>query len=243
MFGMANNKSRRYRRIRSSVSSTLLLAPSMRLLTNKNIRSLVIEKLSVKYSLDDRSTGLAFFYYKHQNSAGQSSKRILATLIKQLIQGEKILLASLKKFHGRYSSEGGLPSNAKLQAQLVEVSKTFDQVIIFIDALDEFQDQDQNSFIPLIKILCLNPGLNIKVFVTRTREKSIEDSFQALICPVIKIDIERIRPDLDIAGFVASEVERRSKNYIRGVIDRKIKERIKASLVSRSRGRLVSSHK
>lgn len=204
----------------------------MRLLTNKNIRSLVVEKLSVKYSLDDR-IGLAFLYYKHQNSAGQGSKRILATLIKQLIQGKKVLPASLKKLHGQYSSEDGLPSNAKLQAQLVEVSKTFDQVIIVIDALDEFQDQDQNPFIPLIKILCLNPCLNIKVFVTSTREKSIEGSFQAFICPVIKIDIERIRPDLDIVGFVASEVERRSENYFRGVIDRKIKERIKASLVSR----------
>lgn len=241
MFGMANNKSRWYRKIRSSVSSTLLLTPSMRLLTNKSIRSLVVEKLSVKYSLDDR-IGLAFFYYKHQNSAGQGSKRILATLIKQLIQGKKVLPASLKKLHGRYSSEDGLPSNAKLQAQLVEVSKTFDQVIIVIDALDEFQDQDQNPFIPLIKILCLNPCLNIKVFVTSTREKSIEGSFQAFICPVIKIDIERIRPDFDIVGFVASEVERRSENYFCGVIDRKIKERIKASLVSRSCGRLVSSH-
>jgi archaellum biogenesis ATPase FlaH len=214
----------------------------MRLLTNKNIRSLVVEKLSVKYSLDDR-IGLAFFYYKHQNSAGQSSKTILATLIKQLIQRKKILPAPLKKFHGRYSSEDGLPSNAKLQAQLVEVSKTFDKVIIVIDALDEFQDQDQDPFIPLIKSLCLNLGLNIKVFVTSTREKSIEESFQALICPVVKINIERIRPDLDIADFVASEVDRRSEGYVHGVIDQKIKERIKASLVSRSCGRLVSSHK
>ncbi|KAI5840860.1 hypothetical protein DFP73DRAFT_611679 [Morchella snyderi] len=147
------------------------------------LASLVVEKLSVKYSLDNRT-------------------------------------------------ESGLPSHAKLRTQLVEISKAYDQVYVVIDAIDECRDQDQHPFIPLIISICLNLGLNIKVFITSTREKCIIESFQTLICPVIRINIEGIRPALDIAGFVSSEVDRRSEGYVYGVIGQKIKESIKASLVN-----------
>lgn len=194
-------------------------------------RSLVVDTISAQYALDDRC-GLAFLYYKHQNREAQKLKDILPALVKQLCRKKQVLPKEVKELYHQYSRQDQFPSQAKLQAQLVEVSESFDQVYIVIDALDECSDQDM--VLPLIAALVQDCSLKIKICVTSRREQYILHSFAKLKCPTLEIEAKKV--DVDIAVFVDEEINRRSADYQYGVVELELREKIKTALVTQSHG-------
>lgn len=195
-------------------------------------RSLVLETVSDKYSLDDR-TGIAFIYFDFQDV--QKSTNILATLIKQLCRKKMVLPDHLKRFYRSYTRNVEIPSYEKLQAQLVQLSKTFDQVFLVVDAMDE--SQDRQNFLPLITTLAQESATHqssckFKVFVTSRREKDIVASFTKQSFPTIEIEATKV--DADIAAYVQYQLEIREDSEC--VIDQTLKEKIRDSLVSQSNG-------
>ncbi|KAL0632593.1 hypothetical protein Q9L58_008524 [Maublancomyces gigas] len=195
------------------------------------LASLVVDTISAQYALDDRS-GLAFLYYKHQNREGQKLKDILPALVKQLCRKKQALPIEVKELYRQYSRQDQFPSLAKLQAQLTEISESFDQVYIVIDALDECSDQ--NMVFALISALVRDSSVKIKICVTSRREQYILHSFAKLQCPRLEIEAKKV--DEDIAIFVDVEIDRRSEDYQYGVIGLELKEEIKTSLITRSNG-------
>lgn len=192
-------------------------------------RSLVVDTISALYALDD-SVGLAFVYYKHQNRESQKFKDIVSAIIKQLSRKKEVLPNSLKELYQQYSRQDELPSQSKLQAQLVKVSESFNQVYIIIDALDECSDQ--KPFLSLITALIQNSS--VKICVTSRREQNIRNTFAKLKCPTLEIEAKKV--DQDIAVFVDSEISRRSADYTDGTIDLALRKMIKEALVSKSNG-------
>lgn len=192
-------------------------------------RSLVVDTISALHALDD-SVGLAFVYYKHQNRESQKFKDVVSAIIKQLSRKKEVLPNSLKELYRQYSRQDELPSQSKLQAQLVNVSESFNQVYIIIDALDECSDQE--PFLSLITALIQNSS--VKICITSRREQNIRNTFAKLKCPTL--DIEAKRVDQDIAVFVDSEINCRSADYTDGTIDLALKKMIKEALVSKSNG-------
>lgn len=199
-------------------------------------RSLVLETISDRYSLDDR-TGIAFIYFNFQDV--QKSTNILATLIKQLCRKKKLLPDHLKRFCKSYSRNAESPSFEKLQAQLIQLSKTFDQVFFVVDAMDE--SQDRQNLLPLITALATESNIdqlscNFKVFVTSRREKDIVASFTKQTFPTIEIEATKV--DADIAGYVQYQLDTREDGDC--VINQTLKDKIRDSLVSQSNGMWVS---
>lgn len=190
-------------------------------------RSLVVDTVSQR-ALGER-VGLAFVYYKNQNREAQKFKDIVSAIIKQLARKKEVLPNSLIDFHRQYSRQDESPSQAKLQAQLVEISQSFDQVYIVIDALDECSDQD--LILPLLT--ALQDASKVKICVTSRREKNIRKSFAKLACPTLEIEAKKV--DQDIAVFVDAEIDRRSEEY-EGTIDLALKAKIRTALVTKSNG-------
>lgn len=190
-------------------------------------RSLVLETVSAKSGLDDKN-GIAFIYFNYQNI--QKSSKILAALIKQLCRGKKVLPDHLKRFHESYSRNVETPSYEKLQAQLIELSKTFDQVFFVVDAMDECDDRA--NFLPLITTLAKETSCTFKVFVTSRREKDIVSSFTPKSFSTIEIEATKV--DADIATFVEFQIENRTDSTC--IIDQKLKDRIRDALVNQSNG-------
>lgn len=170
-------------------------------------------------------------YYKYQNRETQKSKDIVGTIIKQLARKKEVLPKSLVELHREYSRQDELPSQVKLQAQLVEISQSFDQVYIIIDALDECPDQD--LILPLITAL-IQESSKVKICVTSRIEQNIRKSFAKLACPTLEIEAKKV--DRDIAVFVDAEIDRLSKDYEWGTIDLALKAKIKTALVTKSNG-------
>lgn len=175
---------------------------------------------------------MAFLYYKHQNREGQKLKDLLPALVKQLCRKKQVLPNEVIDLYRQYSRQDQFPSQAKLQAQLTEVSESFDQVYIVIDALDECSDQ--HMVFALIAALVRDCSVKIKIFVTSRREQYILHSFAKLKCPMLEIEAKKV--DADIAIFVDVEIDLQSADYQYGVIDLELKEKIKTSLITRSNG-------
>lgn len=190
-------------------------------------RSLVLETVSGKYGLDDRS-GIAFIYFDYQNV--QKSAEILATLINQLCRKKKVLPDHLIRFRESHLRYFDIPSYEELQAQLIELPKAFDQVFFVVDAIDECEDLA--NFLPLITTLAQTTSCKFKVFVTSRREKDIAASFTSQSFSTIEIEATKV--DADIATFVQFQLETRTDSTC--VIDQELKDKIRDALVSQSNG-------
>lgn len=146
-----------------------------------------------------------------------------------------VLPDHLKRFCQSYSRNVESPSFEKLQAQLIQFSKTFDQVFFVVDAMDE--SQDRQNLLPLITTLAKESGsgqspCNFKVFVTSRREKDIIASFTKQSFPTIEIAATKV--DADIATYVQYQLETREDGEC--VIGQTLKDMIRYSLVSQSNG-------
>lgn len=200
-------------------------------------RSLVVDTISDKYALNDR-TGIAFVYFNYQDQVLQKPTKILAALIKQLCRKKKIIPDHLKQFYNSYSRDAEIPSYEKLQAQLVELSRTsFDQVFFIMDALDECENRTQ--FLPFITALARESSCTLKVFVTSRREKDILSTFTRGAAGFPTIQVEATRVDADIAAFVHFEIDRRTGEDNFCVIDQGLRDKIEKTLVSQSNGMWV----
>lgn len=190
-------------------------------------RSLVLETVSGKSGPDDKN-GIAFIYFNYQDV--QKSTKIIATLIKQLCRGKKVLPDSLIRFYESYSRNVETPSYEKLRAQFRELSKAFDQVFFVVDAMDECEDRA--NFLPLITALARETSCKFKVFVTSRREKDIEASFTSHGSSTVEIEATKV--DADIAAFVQFQIETRRDSTC--VINQKLKDKIRDALVNQSNG-------
>jgi hypothetical protein len=196
-------------------------------------RSIVLDEISAKYALDS-GVGLAFVYFNYKKQDTQNPSKILSTIIKQLARQKRTLPTELKQFYGKYYRDAYLPSDEKLEAQLAELMKTFEQVYLVMDAMDELEDR--KKFLPVITRLAQDFGssINLKIFVTSRREKDIETHFNR--CNVPTIQIEAAKVDADIAAFVHDQLERWDENVTEFPIDQSLRDEIAHALTSKSNG-------
>ncbi|KAI5843808.1 hypothetical protein DFP73DRAFT_594819 [Morchella snyderi] len=196
------------------------------------LASLVLEHISTKYSLDSR-TGIAFVYFNFQDQENQKPIDIISTMIKQLARRKDVIPSSLRQFYKTYHRDARFPTKEKLEVQLLEISKTFDQVFLIMDAMDEFEDRKE--FLSMItRFVAGGSQMRFKVFVTSRKEGDIEHTFTRHGFPVIQVEAKSV--DADISAFVRYEVEKRSKESRWVKIDSKLQARITDSLTSKSSG-------
>lgn len=171
-------------------------------------------------------------YYKYQNREAPEFKNIIPALVKQLCRKKHVLATEVKELYRQYSRQDQFLSQAKCQALLMEVSESFEQVFIVIDALDECVDQD--VVLPLIATLVQSSSAKIKICITSRRQQFILHSLAKLKCPTVEIEAKKV--DQDIAVFVSAEIDRRSEDYIYDIISPELRILIKAALVGESNG-------
>ncbi|KAI5839052.1 ankyrin repeat-containing domain protein [Morchella snyderi] len=203
------------------------------------LASLVLETLSAKYSLNAQ-IGIIFVYFNFQDQVAQKSTKVLSTMIKQLARQKKVLPDKLKQFYEQYYREASFPTEAKLEAQLADISAEFEQVFIVMDAMDEFDDR--NGFLPIISRFAQssssihgsrrNGSTKFKIFVTSRKEKDIERTFTSCDFPIIEIEAKKV--DADIKSFVQCQLNERPAGDV--VMDARLKDRIAQTLISKSSG-------
>jgi hypothetical protein len=102
------------------------------------LTAIVIDDLTARF-LHDQSIGIAYIYCNFRRQNEQNVEDLLASLLKQLSQGQPSLPESVGNLYDRHKSKRTRPSLDEISKALRTVAATYSRVFILVDALDECQ--------------------------------------------------------------------------------------------------------
>lgn len=150
----------------------------------------------------------------------------------------KELPVELEAFYDTHYFNASKPGCDELQGALVHVLKYFKNVVLVLDALDEYTHQRQELLEVLGKIVspATSDRGNVKLFVTSRKERNIEFAFKTFP----KIEIEAKKVDEDIKSYVTAQLAKHRQNGTLK-IDDALERRILTALTSQAGGMYVLS--
>ncbi|CVK84594.1 related to ankyrin [Fusarium proliferatum] len=112
------------------------------------LTSIVINELMTRFG-DDDTVGIAFIYGNYRQRDEQKLNHLLESLLKQLVQGQYSMPASLKVLYDKHNVGKTRPSSEEISTTLQSVVALFTRVYIIVDALGELNAIDgcRNRFL------------------------------------------------------------------------------------------------
>ena len=102
------------------------------------LTSIVVEELTTHFQ-NDKSVGIAYLYCNFRRQHEQKVGDLVASLLKQLIQGRSSLPDTIKSLYGSHKDKGTRLLFDEISKALQSVVALYSRVFIIIDALDECQ--------------------------------------------------------------------------------------------------------
>jgi Cdc6-like AAA superfamily ATPase len=102
------------------------------------LTSIVVKELTTRFS-NDSTIGIAYIYFNFRRQDEQKIDDLLASLLKQLAEGQPFLPVTVKDLYNRHITKRTRPSLEEISASLQAVATSYSRVFIIIDALDECQ--------------------------------------------------------------------------------------------------------
>ena len=161
------------------------------------LASIVVDELTTRFS-DDESIGVAYVYCNFRRQGEQKAEDLLASLLKQLAQGQPSLPDSVQSLYDKHKGKPTRLSLDDTTRTLQSVVTMYSRVFIIVDALDECQTSEGCRSRFLSAILALSARCGANVFATSRFLPEITEKFNG-------------RPSLEIR---ASEQDVRT--YING---------------------------
>ncbi|KAF5630756.1 purine and uridine phosphorylase [Fusarium tjaetaba] len=125
------------------------------------LTSIVIDSLKTQF-VDYSNIGIAYVYCNFRRREEQTARELLASVLKQLLQGLKTIPESVESLH-RAGSRLSLES---ISSALLWVAERFSRVFVLIDALDECRTSDGTRTRFLSEIFDLQSKCQINIFAT-----------------------------------------------------------------------------
>jgi Cdc6-like AAA superfamily ATPase len=119
-------------------SKETLFCPGIPGVGKTMITSIVVDYLYTKYQID-ASIGIAYIYCNFRRQQEQRPTDLLASILKQLIQGLPSLPDSVMTLYKRHKDKRTRPSFDEISKVLLSIVVDYSRVFIVIDALDEYQ--------------------------------------------------------------------------------------------------------
>lgn len=167
------------------------------------LASNVLEHVTKQY-LFDRNTAISFAYYNYQTTELGQLSTVIAALLKQLCRQA----AEIPSWLVKHREDALSPATASTPESYTKLGRTFGNVFLIIDALDECLEAERHAVLRFIRgMVSQDSGLPCaKVFVTSRREADIEEAFTQVAAPVLKIEAGDVASDIEM--YVRDEVER-----------------------------------
>jgi Cdc6-like AAA superfamily ATPase len=195
------------------------------------LSSLVIEEV---FSLQDN--GVAFYYCDYKNATSQEPTNILGSMVRQLALQEARALAKVKDFYNFHHPAGrpsSRPTEQDFGVLLQDISKSFAEVTIILDGLDECGSSpgiERSELIRILSILHDEHAGSIRIAIASRQERDIEERFDEFT----KVSIAAMSLDLEL--YVACEVERRTEARKLRIRDSSLKGEIIQALINGADG-------
>jgi len=162
-------------------------------------RSHVLEHITTQRALC-REVGICFAYYDYKSPDTQDLSRIIPALVKQLCRSKDTIPAGFL----RIKQDSLDPCTLGNHDSFVTIAKTFNEVFLIIDGLDECSREKRHSALGFYSQL-LNSLPRAKIFVASRREQDISLAFEKLTTPVIEVKAESVAEDIE--RYVVDEIE------------------------------------
>ncbi|KAF3797085.1 hypothetical protein GCG54_00009054 [Colletotrichum gloeosporioides] len=130
----------------------------------------------------DPGTALAYFYFSFGSLEQQSVAIMLSSLVKQLCASRPDTPQAINNFEN-YKIKGERPDTKTLEEALIAATRTFSDVFIVIDALDEcpiLNRERKKLLASLTRIAAAMPD-NLHLFCTSRAEPDISTTFNKLL--------------------------------------------------------------
>jgi len=157
----------------------------------------VLERITTEFALHD-NVGISFAYYNYRKPELGDLSIIIGALIKQLCQKKDYIPSELLRL--RHDSHSNL--TASNPDSFVSLAKSFKEVFIILDALDECPEHERHRIIGFINKVVAELQC-AKIFITSRREADIVEAFEGKTSTV---QIEAKNVAADIALYVRDEV-------------------------------------
>ena len=149
----------------------------------------------------NKKIGICFAYYDFKKPDLGDPPKIISALIKQLCRKLSFIPQDLLSF----KQNSLRPSFASLQQLFISVSKSFEEIFLLVDALDECPSDQRHQIIGFFNYV-VGSVSTVKIFITSRKEGDIAEAFEQNSTPVIRIEAQNVTED--IKKFLEDEVKR-----------------------------------
>ena len=167
------------------------------------VSATLVDHLS--HMVQDDSIGIAYIYCNYKSKKDQDASKMLAAILKQLVQGRPSLLEPVKRLHTRHAGKGTRPSLSETVEVLRDTSASYTTIYVVVDALDEYQDDEGARHEFLTRLTDLQINQDVRLMATSRFIPSIMDMFNKST----KLEIRASKQD--IQKFIAGQIHRLPK--------------------------------
>jgi hypothetical protein len=160
------------------------------------LTSIVIDDLITRF-YNDPSIGIAFVYCNFWRQHEQRAEDLLASLLKQLAQGQSSLPDGIKSLYNKHKNMRTQPSFDELSRTLYIVAAMYSRVFIIVDALDECQESDGCRSRFLSEIFNLQAKSRANIFATSRFIPEITERFEGSMSLEIRASEHDVRRYVD----------------------------------------------
>ncbi|TIA56527.1 hypothetical protein D6C77_06862 [Aureobasidium pullulans] len=175
-------------------------------------------------------TGLCFAYFSFTDPTFHGAVPLTLALLKQLCQQQRSVPDMLSKA----KQEAREPASVSSVETFVEVARSFQQIFVVIDGLDECPEEQRPAILDFVTDASGVTSSCTKFFVSSRREGDIHSYFSFLRKPVIELEAGLITPD--IIKFVREEVVRRRTVFELHIQEETLLEEVIQKLIGESNG-------
>jgi hypothetical protein len=167
------------------------------------LTSIVVEELNTRFQ-NDKSIGVTYLYCNYRRQGEQKSEDLLASLLKQLAQGQPSLRDSVKSLYDSHKDKRTRLSFDEISRALQSAAAIYSRVFIIIDALDECQVDDGCRAKFLSEIFTIQAKNKANLFATSRYIPEIMEKFDDSTLLEIRASKE------DIAIYIEGHIEQLS---------------------------------
>ena len=160
------------------------------------LTSIVIDYLERTFG-NDHSIGIAYFYCNFRRQQEQSPLDILASLLKQLVQGQIHFPEFVKDLYDHHKQKRTRPSSDEITKLLQSVIAGYSRTFIIIDALDECNVSDGGRRRLLSEMVSLQNNTGVSLFATSRFIPEIIKEFEGSVILEIRASDEDVQRYLD----------------------------------------------
>jgi hypothetical protein len=181
-------------------------------------------------TMQSSSTGLAYIFCNYQAQVEQNITGLLAAILKQLVQGRPSIAEHVSRLYEYHSSRRTRPLLEDVFAVLQITLKSFSNVYIIVDALDECSNRDSTRSRLLAKLRDLQLEADLRVMVTSRFMPDIENEFRSM--PTLEVRAS----NADMKRFLEGQVDHlpnciKRDDELKGLVQDKIIEAVDGMLV------------